>query len=243
MDELGTVFAAPTLFRAVDVLGVIANGLLGAIVARRMRFDLVGFLVIAMLSGLGGGIIRDLMLNVIPVALTDPAYLSGAFGAAIIGYLIPLRGKWLSRGLALADVLAVGCWTATGTIKALGSGLGVLPSLLLGVTTAVGGGMTRDVLIGRIPAVFGGNTLYATLAVVGAVPAWLLTEAGMSDLGMSVSIITCSVLGLLSRRYGWQLPGAPEWTLPLFRPRPPGQGPDSPQDEASDQLSDPDGEP
>lgn len=241
MDEIGGVFDAPTLFRAVDVLGVVGNGLLGGIVARRMRFDLVGFLVLAMLSGLGGGIIRDLMLTVHPVALTDPAYLSGAFSVALVAYLVPLRSKWLNWTLTIADMLAVGCWTATGTIKALGYGLGVLPSLLLGVITAVGGGVTRDVLVGRIPAIFGGNTLYATLAVVGAVQAWLLTEAGMSDLGMGMSILTCLVLGILSRHFGWQLPKAPEWSLPFFRPRPAGEGRDS-QDEDAGQVRDNDKE-
>lgn len=221
MDGIVKVFDPPTLFRLVDVMGVIANGLLGGIVARRMRFDIVGFLVLATMTGMGGGMIRDVLLTTRPIALTDPAYLGGALAAAAVAYFVTLHGKWLRRALALADVLAVGCWSATGTIKALGFGLDVMPSLLLGVTTAVGGGMIRDVLTGRIPAIFGGNTLYATLAMIGSVQALVLAKMGMRDLGMGVAIITCAVLGLLARHYHWQLPRAPEWSLAQFRPRPP----------------------
>lgn len=218
MGDIVKVFDPPTLFRTVDILGVVANGLLGGMVARRMRFDIVGFLILAIMTGLGGGMIRDVLLTSRPVALTDHAYLGGVIAAAAIAYFVTLHGRWLHRGLALADVLAVGCWSATGTIKALGYGLSVLPALLLGVTTAVGGGMMRDVLTGRIPAVFGGNTLYATLAMVGSLEALVLAKAGMSDLGMAVSIVTCAVLGVLARRFGWRLPAAPEWSLPRFRP-------------------------
>lgn len=233
MDDIIKVFDPSTFFRVVDVTGVVANGLLGGIVARRLRFDLVGFLVLAILTGLGGGMIRDVLLTTRPVALTDPAYLAGAIGAASVAYLIPLQGKWLRRGLALADMLAVGAWSATGTIKALGYGLDVLPALLLGVTTGVGGGMIRDVLTGRIPAIFGGNTLYATLAIIGSLQALVLAKLGLPDLGMGVSILTCAVLGLLARHYDWQLPVAPEWSLPRFQPRPPGTGPTSGLDKQS----------
>lgn len=232
MDEIVRVFDPPTLFRVVDVLGVIANALLGGLIARRMRFDLVGFLVLGILSGLGGGLIRDMLLTTRPVALTDPAYLAGAVAASAVAYLVTLHGKWLRRGLLLADVLAVGCWTATGTIKALGYGLGAMPAILLGVTTAVGGGLIRDVVTGKIPAIFGGSTLYATIATAGSLKALVLTEAGLTEVGMGASILTCAVLGVLAQRFGWSLPAAPEWSLPGFRPRPPGMGPSSPPSRA-----------
>lgn len=220
-------FDAPTLFRAVDVLGVIANGLLGGIVARKMRFDIVGFLALALLSGLGGGMIRDMLLNTRPVALIDPAYLIGVVGAAAVAYLVTLRGRWFRRFLVLADALAIGCWAATGTIKAVGFGLAPLPAILLGVTTAVGGGMIRDVVTGKIPAIFGGNTLYASLAAVGSLEALLFARLGLGEIGMGVAIATCSVFSVLARRYGWRLPTAREWSLPRFRPRPAGKGPSS----------------
>ncbi|XCB29093.1 TRIC cation channel family protein [Arcanobacterium hippocoleae] len=77
-----------TLFRIVDVTGVIANGFLGAILARKYGFDIIGFLILAAMAALGGGILRDVMLGIgFPVALTDPWYLGGVGASAIIAFL------------------------------------------------------------------------------------------------------------------------------------------------------------
>lgn len=208
------------LFRFVDVMGVVANGLLGGAVARSRRFDMVGFATLAIISGLGGGMLRDVLLNIRPVALSDPAYLTGALVAAAIAYAINLEGTWPRRALAMADVLALGAWSATGTIKAAGMGLDWVPAVMLGVITAVGGGMLRDVLVGRTPAVFGGNTLYASLGVVGSIQALICVELGMRDLGMGLSILTCGVFGLLARRLGWMLPEPINFSLRSLAPRP-----------------------
>ena len=213
------------LFRFVDVMGVVANGLLGGAVARSRRFDIVGFATLAIISGLGGGMLRDVLLGAgFPVALTDPAYLSGALIAAVVAYVLHLEGAWSRRALALADVLALGCWSATGTIKAASLGLSAVPAVMLGVITAVGGGMLRDVLVGRTPAVFGGNTLYASLAVIGSVEAWVFFELGMRELAMGSSIVTCAVLGLLARKLGWMLPEPIDFSLrSALRPLAPSQ--------------------
>ena len=200
---------------------MVANGLLGGAVARSRRFDIVGFVTLAIISGLGGGMIRDVLLNSgYPVALTDPAYLSGALIAAVIAYLINLEGTLARRALALADVLALGCWSATGTIKAASLGLAPIPSIMLGVITAVGGGMLRDVLVGKTPAVFGGNTLYASLGVLGSIEALILFNLGHAQAGMAASIITCAVLGLLARKLGWMLPEPVDFRLGSLRLRP-----------------------
>ena len=202
------------LYRFVDVMGVVANGLLGGAVARSHRFDIVGFATLAIISGLGGGMLRDVLLNAgYPVALTDPAYLTGALAAAAAAYFIHFEGALSRRALAVADVLALGCWSATGTIKAAALGLEVVPSIMLGVITAVGGGMLRDVLVGRTPAVFGGNTLYASLAVVGSIEALVFFHLGLREVGMGASILTCAVLGLLARRLGWMLPEPVDFNL------------------------------
>ena len=214
MDDWVTIFTATNVYRFVDVLGVVANGLLGGIVARRMRFDIVGFVAMAMFSGLGGGVLRDLMLNTRPVMLTDPAYLGGVLTAAFVSYVVTLHGRWLRRLLVFVDSLSMGCWAATGVVKSLAFGLAPTPAVLMGVVTAVGGGMIRDVVTGRVPSIFGGNTLYASPALLGALEAWVFARLGMPDLGMGVAMVTCSVVGLLARRYQWTLPEAREWTLP-----------------------------
>lgn len=212
------------LFRVVDVTGVVASGLLGGVLARSKRFDIVGFVTLAIITGLGGGMIRDVLLNSgFPVALTDPAYLAGALIAAFVAYVIRLDGTLPRRALALADVLALGCWSATGAIKASALGLAVLPAIMLGVITAVGGGMLRDVLVGRTPTVFGGNTLYASLAVLGSAEALFCMEVlGRPDLGMLSAIVTTTILGILARRLGWMLPEPMELNLRALRIRPLG---------------------
>ncbi|MBW3087077.1 hypothetical protein KEM60_03307 [Austwickia sp. TVS 96-490-7B] len=203
------------IFDAVDVTGVVANALLGGAVARARRFDIVGFTVLGVCSGLGGGVIRDVLLaSGLPVALTNPAYLPAAILASIAAYLLAV-GRWTTRLLMVADVLALGCWAATGTHKALGVGLAWLPAVLVGVLTAVGGGIIRDVLVARAPVVFGGNTLYASVALVGSAEMLLMDQLGRPVVGMAISIMTCAALGLVARWRGWTLPGAAQWNLRL----------------------------
>ncbi|MDP9800962.1 putative membrane protein YeiH [Arcanobacterium wilhelmae] len=196
-----------TLFRIVDVAGVIANGLIGATLARSLAFDMFGFLALGIVTALGGGMTRDALLGIgFPVALTDPWYLWGAIGAAVFAYLVPLDGRWARRLLAMADVGALGCWSATGAAKGMMAGLNPVPSIFLGTITAVMGGIYRDVMIGRRPAVFGSNPLYATFSVIAAGLMVVFQSHGMYELGMGLAIAICVVFGLLARRFHWMLP-------------------------------------
>ena len=156
--------------RFIDLAGVLANAVLGGMAARSARLDIVGFVILAIMSGLGGGMIRDTLLqHGTPVALTDPAYLIFAVAGGAIAFFIPLRGRWSQRSLVLLDAFAVGCWAAAGAQKALDVGLWWLPAIMLGVITAVGGGMVRDIMLMKVPTIFGGNTLYATSALLASV--------------------------------------------------------------------------
>ena len=206
------------VIRAVDLAGVLGNAILGGIAARAARLDLVGFGILAILSGLGGGIIRDTLLQSgVPVALTDPYYLALAIAGAIIAFLVPLEGKWTQRPLVLVDALAVGCWSAGGVQKALDAGLGWLPAIILGMITAVGGGMVRDVLLMRVPSVFGGNTLYATSSLAACVVTLVLSELGQEEIGAAAAILTGAALSLLARRFGWVLPTQVRIPRPRWR--------------------------
>ncbi|MGC5628026.1 trimeric intracellular cation channel family protein [Georgenia sp. Z1344] len=203
------------LFDAVDLLGVLANGVLGAAVARALRMDLVAFVTLGIISGLGGGLIRDTLLQVPPVALAEPAYLGTALAGALIGYLVPFDGRWSNRVLVVADALALGCWSAIGTLKAVHLGLAPIPAVLIGLITAVGGGMVRDVLVGRVPAVFGGNTLYAVPAVTGSIVMVVGATIEQEAIAFAVAILVTAGFALLARSRGWQLPGeAPRLALP-----------------------------
>jgi uncharacterized membrane protein YeiH len=193
--------------RMVDLAGVLANAILGGIAARTARFDLVGFVILAILSGLGGGMIRDTLLQQgPPVALTDPYYLGVAVVGAIIAFFIPFQGKASRRVLLLIDVLAVGCWAAVGAQKGLVAGLGWLPSILLGMVTAIGGGMVRDLFLMRVPTVFGGNTLYATSAFIASIEMVILSSLGLPEVGTLVAILSAAALSLLAKQFGWILP-------------------------------------
>lgn len=201
------------LFRIVDVTGVFANGLLGGAVARSKGFDPIGFLVLAIVSGTGGGMLRDLILGVsFPVVVTDPFYLGGAVAAAAVAFLIKIDGSWRTL-LSVADMLALGCWSATGAAKAMAAGLGIMPAIFCGVITATVGGMTRDIMVNQVPSVFGGGQLYASLAVVASLQMAILYEYGQYQLGMGIAIVMCLVLGIIAQKRNWVLPSAASLTL------------------------------
>lgn len=204
------------IIRFVDLAGVLANAILGGIAARSARLDIVGFIILAVMSGLGGGMIRDTLLqHGAPVALTDPAYLVVALIGGVIAFAIPLKGKISRRSLILLDALAVGCWAAAGAQKTLDAGLWWLPAIMLGVITAVGGGMVRDIMLLKVPTIFGGNTLYATSALVASVEMVVLSLLGFQAIGSAVAILTGALLSLLARRYGWILPTGLDLRIPV----------------------------
>ena len=216
-----------TLFeviRFVDLAGVLANAILGGVAARTARLDIVGFVVLAIMSGLGGGMIRDTLLQQgSPAALLDPAYLIIAILGGIIAFFVTFNGRWTRRVLLLTDALAVGCWAAVGVQKALDAGLGWLPAILLGMITAVGGGMVRDIMLLKVPTIFGGNTLYATSALLASTEMVILSQLGFVAVGTGVAILSGAALSLLAKRYGWVLPTGYALRIPkpilLLNPR------------------------
>jgi uncharacterized membrane protein YeiH len=174
---------APHLPIVFDLLGILTSSAAGALTGIRKSLDLVGVLVLAAVTGLGGGVVRDLMIGAVPVAmLTDWRYLATAsFAAAavllgqhprILGRRVPLidrvRGRIpLSTAFLLADSATLGCFAVSGTAKSLDFGLALIPASLMGVVTAVGGGVIRDVLVNEVPLVLR-RELYALPALVGA---------------------------------------------------------------------------
>lgn len=207
-------FDPDLLFRLVDVTGVFTNAVLGGAVARAKGFDAIGFVILAISSGLGGGMLRDVLLGVgFPVALTDPLYLSSALIGAAVAFLLEFGHGWARRALIVGDALALGCWSATGAAKALGVGLAWLPAIFLGVITAVGGGMLRDILVNEVPGVFTGP-LYATVSVIASAEMVLFTSVDQYAVGTGLAIVTGGVLGLAARWRQWRLPAAAGLTFP-----------------------------
>jgi uncharacterized membrane protein YeiH len=205
--------AVSGLLRVLDLAGVLANAVLGGVIARREKLDPVGFVVLAVLSGLGGGLLRDVLLqHGTPIALTDYAYLLTAFAGAALAYLVRVEGRVWEWAWPVLDALALGCWAAAGAQRTLDAGLGWLPAVLLGTVTAVGGGAVRDVVLRRIPGVLGGNTLYATCAVAASGALVVLSLHGHPTVGSVAALVLGAGLCLLARLRGWVLPDADAWS-------------------------------
>jgi uncharacterized membrane protein YeiH len=215
-EEIGMAVGSDSvdeLLRWLDLTGVLANAVLGGVIARSARLDPVGFVTLAIMSGLGGGIIRDVLLqHGPPVALTDYAYVVTALAGAGITLLFRVEGRAWDRFWPLVDALALGCWAAAGAQKTLDYGLGWLPAVMLGAITAVGGGFVRDVVLRRIPTILGGNTLYATCALVASGVLVVIYRAGFPTIASVSATLVGAGLCLLARWQRWILPQWDEWT-------------------------------
>ena len=202
------------LTTTLDLLGVFANGLLGGAVARTQNMDLFGFAAMGLVSGLGGGIIRDVLLeHGTPAALVDPAYIPTALAGAAIAFLMYIQSRAWNRVFILVDAAAISCWATAGALKTLEAGLEWLPAVLLGTITAIGGGVSRDLMLQRVPAVFKDGPLYATVAIVVAVIQVAFAEAYGTRFftGTAVAIGVGIVLRLVAYWRGWRLPTGLDW--------------------------------
>lgn len=200
----------------LDLLGVFANGLLGGAVARSQGMDLFGFGAMGLVSGLGGGMIRDVLLqHGPPAALVHPAYIPTALAGAGVAFMMRIEHRAWDRVFLLVDAAAISLWATAGALITLSDGLGWLPAVLLGTITAVGGGVTREVMLQRIPSVFTEGTLYATVAMfVAAVQVVFAKAPGVHDTtGTLIAVAAGFVLRVVAYRRGWRLPRGLEWKV------------------------------
>lgn len=202
-----TDVALTSFLQYLDLIGVLFNAMVGAVIARNARLDPMGFGVLAIMSGLGGGLIRDTLLQAgPPLAIVDWRYFTTAIAGALIVTLVHIEGRWWERLYPPIDALAVGCWAAAGAAKTIGLGHGWLPAILMGTITAVGGSFVRDMVLRQVPAILGGNTLYATWAIAAAAITVAGAELGQTALGSVIATLVGAGLVLLSRYKHWALP-------------------------------------
>lgn len=167
------------IFEIVDLLGVFIGALTGALVARRLRYDITGHWALALVSGLGGGLIRDVLLQAgPPLALVEPAYLPTVLAATLVSALFGSRIDRLQKTILVVDAFAIAAFAVAGSLRTLEVGLAPWPTVLLGVITAVGGGVIREVLIGQTPTIFRRSELYATAALGACLAVIFLRELG-----------------------------------------------------------------
>lgn len=192
----------------LDLTGVFFFAVTGALTAARKDFDLVASFFLAALTGLGGGVIRDLLIGATPpAAVQQPLYLLPPIIATLVVYAFFPHVARFRRTLLTFDAAGLGLFCVSGTVKALSFGIGAGAAVGLGVTTAVGGGLLRDVVAREVPSLFRPDDIYALPAVVGAALATLLWSVGALSAvtGVVASAVTFG-LRVLSLRFGWRVP-------------------------------------
>lgn len=197
-----------TLSLAADLLGVYFFAVSGSLMAARREFDIIGSLFLASLVGLGGGVVRDLIIGQgVPNSFANPVYLAPVLVAAVSVYCASAQFLRKTNWLLVADTAGMALFCISGTSRALQFGLPPTSAMLLGVTTAVGGGILRDVVANETPGLFDRHDLYAIPAMVGAGATAILwsVDAYNAVTGFIVAAVVFA-FRLLAHRQGWQAP-------------------------------------
>lgn len=176
----------------LELVGIYVFATSGALKAIQKDFDAVGILVLAMVTALGGGILRDVIIgDTPPAAFTNTNYLIIPLVAAAVTFFAHPVVERLAVTMLVFDAAGLGLFCVTGTLKALEYNLGALQAVLLGVTTAVGGGVLRDITARETPALVKVDTdLYSIPAAAGAT---VVAIAYHTDLSMPVVVICAAV--------------------------------------------------
>lgn len=208
--------AATTVLLVLDLAGTFAFALNGALTAlRATRLDIVGVITLGMITALGGGTLRDVLLDSLPPAtFIDARYLAVA---AIGGFIASISGRHLDRitgPINVLDAAGLGLFAVTGALKAIHLGFGPAQAVIIGGITAVGGGTLRDVLIRRVPSVLSSG-LYAIPALVGATVVVVGRELGATGPVIEIGAAAlCFVIRMVGVRFDLNAPS------PLAPPTP-----------------------
>ena len=203
--------SSPTLLLVLDLAGTFVFALDGGLTAlRATRLDIVGVVTLAMITALGGGILRDLVIGAVPPATFDDwRYLAVATAGGLVAFVLAGLPDRLNLPINLLDAAGLSLFAVTGASKALDFGLGPGQAIILGAVTAVGGGTVRDVLIGRVPAVLHSG-LYAIPALIGAAITVAATRLDLYGLVAAlVAATVCFLVRLLGIVFGLDAPRPP----------------------------------
>ena len=184
-----------TVLLVLDLVGTFAFALNGALTAiRAVDVDLVGVLTLGIITAVGGGIVRDVLMGALPPAtFVDWRYLAVAASGALVAFFFSVQLRRLRISIHLLDAAGLSLFAVTGTGKALELGMGPAQAILLGALTGVGGGTIRDVLIRRVPDVLR-TGLYAIPALVAAALVVVLSRVGVSEvLGAPAALAAAGV--------------------------------------------------
>lgn len=194
----------------IDLLGTGVFAVSGALSAlsKKMYHDLFGIFFVGFLTAVGGGTLRDIIMGAYPIAwIRDPNYLLTIIGSVCIA--LAGRRWWfgkLRRPLLVFDTIGIGLYTILGMQKALSFAVNDWAAMLLGVMSAIFGGVIRDTLVNELPLIFD-RQVYATACLAGALLFWIGRSAGIDpSVNFWLASSTITVIRLVAIRYGWALP-------------------------------------
>lgn len=207
-----------TIFFPIEIIGTIAFASSGAMVAVRKKLDLFGIIVLGVITAVGGGMLRDLMIGSIPPNMfRNPTYVFAAFLTVLILFLlfrcrpVLLESRYMEtyeKIMNVLDAIGLGAFTVTGVDTGIDAGYGEYHFLIifLGVITGIGGGILRDIMAGETPFVLKKH-VYACASISGACLYALLLQFTHSDFAMLLSAILVVAIRMLASHYRWNLPG------------------------------------
>lgn len=202
-------FANQTL-QILEIIGTVAFGASGLIAAARKKLDMVGVVLLVLVTAFGGGTLRDILLDRHPFFwMQNEIWIWLLAGLAILTqFLVKARNIELSaKAIDWPDAIGLGVFAASGTQIALDLGNSPLIASIMGVITAAFGGLIRDVLIAEIPGLVNDHQLYASLAFVGGLFIWLLQYLNVDNtVAALIGAITIIVVRVMAIRLGWKLP-------------------------------------
>lgn len=208
---MATDLFTPTVQHALDVAGIFVFAISGALAAVRRNYDVFGMAVLAEVTALGGGLFRDLVIGAVPpAAFTDTGYFSTPLVATALVFFLHPEVERINATVNVFDAAGLGLFCVTGTIKAHTYGLALTPSIALGLATAAGGGVLRDLLAGEVPSLLRWDRdLYAVPALVGASTVALLIHFdALGGVTSGLAALVAFALRLLALRFHWRAPRA-----------------------------------
>jgi uncharacterized membrane protein YeiH len=194
---------------AADLIGVAVFAASGASAAIAKRLDLFGVAFVGFVAALGGGIVRDLVIGAVPpLAFADWRYAVTAIVASVAVFRLHPQLNRLRRTVLLLDAAGLGLFTATGTLKALAAGVPPVGACLIGMLTAIGGGLARDLLTGEIPAVLQ-RDIYAIVSLGGAILITIFRSLGLAGpFPLVIAALLMTGVRLLALYRRWSAPVA-----------------------------------
>lgn len=191
----------------IDILGTVAFAISGVLVAMEKKLDLFGVLIIAFVTAIGGGTLRDFLIGNTPVGwMTTPVYLITITATVIAAILFVNQLRYFRKSLFLFDTIGIGLYTMVGVEKGLNAGLSPVICIILGTITASFGGVIRDILCNEIPVIFR-KEVYATICILGGIIYFILIQFPMNTTYAYIAaILSIIVMRLLAVRFKISLP-------------------------------------